>query len=258
MKKNIFLFLLPVLSVICSAPVHAEFTDTPLGRYVIRLGMDFIRDPGDFLLTVHHNTVDFTPVTEGSRWAIQTGIFPAFLPFTAADMSVKVKLFSESDLRPQIDVAGTYWNMLAVELASRATEDVSGHIFGYAAGAVFTKKVNERNRFFLAANWREVRCRFLISDPITMFEKGDEDDEDRLGFEIGEIILKEPDFHALAGLEYRTRNNNHIVVSSGYDFDRKKIAAKVVYSLRHWEYGIAVYPESIWVIQPTINLHFRF
>ncbi|MFA5779529.1 MAG: hypothetical protein WC947_05295 [Elusimicrobiota bacterium] len=225
-----------------------DFTETAIGKELINLGLKFLDNPGDFFFNIHSNSEDFSPVPADKNGAIRFNLFPALLPFTWANLNLKVKLFNEQKVIPQIDLVGQYGDMLALRFISG---DVKPSFIDYSAGAVFTKSATDETKLFGGVKYSNVSMNIKLSSSSAV-EFGE--------FRVDELNFKVSDVFVFTGLTHQKNINipSILVVQMGYGFNNKKIVSRIMLSKKHLDLGLDIYPEGLFVIHPFVAYHWNF
>lgn len=225
-----------------------SFEKTALGKELINLGLKFLDNPGDFFFNIHSDNEDFSPVPADRNGTIRTNIFPALFPFTWANLNMKVKLFNEQDVLPQIDIVGQYGDVLALRTISG---DVKPSFSDYSGGLVFTKSAADETKLYFGVKQSNVSMNVKLSSS-SAIEFGD--------FRVQELNFKVADTFIFMGLTHQKDINkpSRLIAQTGYGFKYKKMVSRIMLSSRHVEIGLDIFPEGLFVIHPFWGYHWNF
>ena len=245
MIKKSFLTLLLALLLFVGSLNSQDFQDTAIGKELINLGMKFLENPGDFFFNLHTDSEDFSPVLANKNGAVRFNLFPAFFPFTWANLNLKAKLFNEQKILPQIDLVGQYGDMLALHLVS---SDANPKFSDYAVGVVCKKSATDETRIFCGVKYSNVGVNVKLSSG-SLIEYG--------GFMVDKLDFHVSDVFIFTGLTHQKNINKPsiLVVQMGYGFKYRKITSRIMLSKKHLDFGLDVFPEGLFVIHPI--RHYR-
>ena len=252
MKKTIKVPALLLLALLSASPAMlaaSGFQDTAAGKELVNLGLKFLDDPGDFFFNLHADNEDFSPVPTNKHGDIRWNFFPTTFPLSWVNGNLKVKLLNEKSFVPQIDAVGEYGDMLALHYLP--SSDVKPTFKDYSGGLVFSKTVAEGTQFFWGGK---------LSD-ITMDVKLSSSSQVKLGeFDLSQVKFDVRDTFAFAGLAHQKNPNNptRLAAQMGYGFKYKKIVARVMISHAHYQWGIDIFPEGLFVLHPFMAWHWNF
>lgn len=248
---------LPLITVLFSINLsfisfaNAEsFENTALGKEVIKLGLKFLDNPGDFFFNIHNNSEDFSPVLTDRHGSIRFNLFPALLPLSWSNINIKAKIFNEQrdNFMPQIDLIGQYGNILALNFISG---DVEPSFTDYSIGTVISRSVTDETRLFGGVKYSNVSMNVVLSSS-SIIELGE--------FRVSELNFKVADTFLFMGIAHQKDLNNpkRLVSQLGYGFKYKKIVSRIMIQRRHLDYGMDIYPEGLFVIHPFVAYHWNF
>ena len=251
MKKSLLLIF--ALAILLTAPKPSfakdDFADSAMGQQLIDLGLKFLDNPGDFFFNLHSNNEDYSPLPKGKNGSVRFNFFPTFLPLTWVNLNLKVNLLSDNGALPQIDLIGNYGDLLALRAMESSFGDIKPSFNDYSIGAVISKAANEKTKVFGGLKLSTVQMKVqLSSSSIVTF--GD--------FTLDHIDFKVSDTFVFTGLRHQTSENDYIVAQAGYGLTYKKIAARIMAGHKHFEIGMDIFPEGLFVIQPFMAWHWYF
>ncbi len=253
MKKTFKFPVLLILALLSARPAmlaaSGGFQDTATGKELINLGLKFLDNPGDFFFNLHMDNADFSPVPTTKHGDFRWNFFPTTLPFSWVNGNLKVKLLNEKPFVPQIDVVGQYGDMLALHYLP--SSDVKPTFKDYSGGLVFSKTVAEGTQFFWGGN---------ISN-ISMDVKLSSSSQVKFGeFQMTQIKFDVRDTFVFAGLAHQKdpANPTRLAAQMGYGFTYKKVVSRVMISHAHYQWGIDIFPEGLFVLHPFMAWHWNF
>lgn len=228
-----------------SLQAEDDFADSALGRELINLGLKFLDNPGDFFFNLHSDNEDFSPLPGSSHGSLRFNFFPTFLPVTWGNLSGKVKIFNERRNMPQIDLAFTYGDLLA--LRAFDSGDARPQFNDYAVGAVVSKAMDDTTRLFGGVKYSAVNMHVSFSTPVVMgaFQTS------AIDFQISDVFL-------LTGITHQTKPDSAVVAQIGYGFKYNKIVSRIMLSRKHLELGMDIYPEGLFVVHPFMAWHWYY
>jgi hypothetical protein len=229
----------------CALPVHAS--DVP--PELIALGLKFLDDPGDFFFNLHTANEDYSPLPGDKRGSLRFNFFPTFIPTTWANLSAKAKITNEDGSWPQIDIAGSYGDLLALHALSAGDEgnSVKPTFSDYSFGVIVSKQMEENTKLFGGIKYSSIQMDVAFSSPIA---SGD--------FIVSEIKFDMADTFYYTGIAQHTGKDRYIVGQLAYGPKYKKITSRLMVSNKHFEYGMDIFPEGVFVIQPFCGWHWNF
>ncbi|MBN1822784.1 MAG: hypothetical protein JW803_00535 [Endomicrobiales bacterium] len=244
MRKTTIL-LTAVLLILGSRALRADdFAETALGQEIVNLGLKFLDNPGDFFFNLHTDNEDYSPLPQGRRVGLRFNFFPTFMPLTWANLNVKVKALSENGPYPQIDGVVSYGDMLAL----RAIEgDVEPKFTDYSMGFVASKSINDKTKIFGGAKYSTMNMDVTFSTPVVFG-----------AFEMNSLNFKMSETFFFTGLHHRSQEDRYMVAQIGYGFKYKKIISRIMVQKKHFEYGMDIFPEGLFVIHPFMAWHWYF
>ena len=251
MKK--ILLLTFAICLLISAPkvsfAKDDFANSPMGQELIDLGIKFLDNPGDFFFNLHSNNEDYSPLPKGKNGSVRFNFFPTFLPLTWANLNLKVNLLSDNGTLPQIDLIGNYGDLLALHAMESSFGDVKPTFTDYSIGAVISKAANEKTKVFGGFKISTVQMKVQLSSS-SIINFGD--------FHLDHIDFKVSDTFVYTGLVHQTSENDYIVAQAGYGINYKKIISRIMAGHKHFEIGMDIFPEGLFVIQPFMAWHWYF
>ncbi|MBN1622217.1 MAG: hypothetical protein JW871_06465 [Endomicrobiales bacterium] len=251
MKKILLFVFILAFSFITYTPVVSadDFADSALGKELVDIGLKFLSDPGDFFLNLHINNEDFSPLPKEKRGALRFNFLPTFLPFTWANLNAKVKILNERGYIPQIDAVGMYGDLLALRAAKSSMDDVEPTFNGYSIGAVISKSANDKTRIFGGFKYSTVNMNVKLSSSSAV---------DFGAFHLDSLDFRVADAFFFTGINHQSREDKYIVAQVGYGFKYKKITSRLLVSYKHFEYGLDIFPEGVFVFHPFVAWHWYF
>ncbi len=230
-----------------AAPALAgdDLSSSPLGKELVNLGMKFLDNPGDFFFNLHSNNEDYSPLPGDRRGSVRFNFFPTFLPVTWGNLAMKYNVKRESARMPQIDLAGSYGDLLALRAVSAG--DVKPSFIDYSAGIVASKAVDSRVRLFGGAKYSVVNMDVEFSTPVVSGE-----------FRMDELKFQVADTFIFTGIAHQPTPTKTIVAQVGYGFRYRKIISRVAVSHKHLELGMDIFPEGLFVVHPFLAWHWYF
>lgn len=257
LKLRYFLALLLVVFLVFPSASFAEnnnnnddFASSAIGKELINLGMKFLDNPGDFFFNLHLDNEDFSPVQSDRRGAVRFNFFPTFLPVTWGSLNVKVKVLNDRGYQPQVDLVAMYGDLLALRAipsGGDGSQEVKPAFSDYAFGAVVSKAVNDKTRLFGGLKFSSVNMDVSFSTPVA---SGD--------FKIDSLKFKISDTFFTTGITHQSGPQSQVVAQLGYGFKYKKFYSRIMSSHKHFEIGMDVYPEGLFVIHPFMAWHWNF
>lgn len=222
-----------------------DFANSALGRELIDLGLRFLDNPGDFFFNLHSDNEDFSPLPRDSHGAFRFNFFPTFLPVTWGNLTAKVKLFNDRGNMPQIDLIGTYGDLLALRAVNSG--DVKPQFSDYAVGAVVSKSMNDQTRLFGGFKYSAVNMQVQFSTPVVMG-----------AFQMNGLDFQVADVFFMTGITHQSAPNHVLTAQIGYGFKYNKLMSRVMLSRKHLELGMDIYPEGLFVIHPFMAWHWYY
>ena len=216
---------------------------------LITLGLKFLDDPGDFFFNLHASNEDYSPLPADKHGSFRFNFFPTFIPATWANLSAKAKITNDDGSWPQIDIAGSYGDLLALHALSAGDSEnsVKPSFSDYSFGIIISKQVEENTRLFGGVKYSSIQMDVAFSSPIA---SGD--------FSVSEIKFDMADTFYYSGIAQKTGKDRYIVGQLAYGPKYKKITSRLMVSDKHFEYGMDIFPEGVFVIQPYCGWHWNF
>lgn len=245
-KKIVFFAAFMFFSLTIKYPAYAadDFANTALGREVVNLGLKFLDNPGDFFFNLHIDNEDFSPLPSNKHGSIRFNFFPTFFPLTWGNLNAKVKLLNDKTYTPQIDLIGTYGDILALRAISG---DVQPRFSDYSIGLVASKAANTQTRFFGGIKYSNINMEVSFSTPVVLgaFEMSS------LKFQITNIFL-------FTGISHQTSQDRYVTAQIGYGLENNKLVSRIMISRKHVEFGMDIFPEGLFVLHPFLAWHWYF
>gem|GEM_PF-964339 len=259
MKKIKVIFLIICLGILALPVRGDDFLSTPLGQELIKLGIKFINNPGDFLFNLHTDNEDFTPVRLGRRGTIRMNFYPTTFPATWPALNLKVKLLSDiPNSWPQIDLVAEYGRMIALDVvgnmsAQSSTSTVKPSLTDYTYGIIFTKAVSEDTRIFFGPKLSKVVMNLDLSEPVTFGST-----TTGAGFSLQKMMVDVNDVFFTLGIENYYSQTSYVLATVSYGFKYKKLTSRIGFYHKHLEVGFNIYPEGMFVVHPFLGWHWYF
>jgi hypothetical protein len=249
--KSLLLCVILVLSCFIVRPAHADdFANSPLGRQLIDLGIKFLDDPGDFFFNLHTDNEDVSPLPQNRNASLRFNFLPTTLPFTWANLSVKIKIKNDSSSWPQIDLNGEYGDILALHTVN-ATNDSGQQIkpsfTDYSIGITASKKMNNQTRLFGGVKFAAINMEVSFSTPVVLGN-----------FSMSSLDFSVSDTSIFTGISQKTGNECYTVAQVSYGCKYNKITSRLMLVYPHLELGLDIFPEGLLVLQPFLAWHWYF
>jgi hypothetical protein len=243
MRRFILILLLLLTSFgFKSSTLYAdEFAQSQLGQEMVKLGLKFLDNPGDFFFNLHSDNEDSSPLPASDRFGFRFSGFPTFFPLTWANLNVKAKVLSERDDIPQIDLTGMYGNLLALNAVSG---DVKPSFYDYSFGATVSKDMGDGIRLYGGVKYSAVVMDVNFSTPVVLGS-----------FQMSKLDFKYADTFMYTGITRQASPETLVTAQVGYGFQYNKIVARLMLSKKHVEYGMDIFPEGLFVFHPFIAWH---
>lgn len=230
------------------APAFAkdnDFADTAVGKELINLGVKFLQNPGDFFFNLHSDNEDYTPLPGDRRVGARFNFFPTVFPLTWANLNMKVRVLDDTaGYQPQLDIVGMYGDMLALRAISG---DVKPTFTDYSVGIVASKHTDDNTRIFGGVRYAAIDMNVTFSTPIVAG-----------AFEMSSLNFQVADTVVFSGISHRTAPERYVIAQIGYGLKYRKIISRIMVSRKHYEYGLNIYPEGLFVVHPFIAWHWYF
>jgi hypothetical protein len=242
MRRFILIFLL--LLTLCgfkSSTIYADSNQSQLGQEMVKLGLKFLDNPGDFFFNLHSDNEDFSPLPSFGRIGFRFNGFPTFLPLTWANLNVKAKVLSELGNTPQVDLIGTYGNLLALNSVGG---DVKPSFYDYSLGATVSKNMEDGVRLYCGVKYSAVVMDLSFDDPVELGS-----------FSMTRMNFKYSDTTLFTGFMRQSSPETLITAQVGYGLQNNKIVSRIMLSKKHVEYGMDIFPEGVFVFHPFIAWH---
>lgn len=252
MKRLLFIIFVLCLLIAASRPSFAkdDFANSAMGQELIDLGIKFLDNPGDFFFNLHSNNEDYSPLPADKNGSIRTNFLPTFMPLTWANLNLKVKILNDNGTLPQIDLIGSYGDILALHALQSSFGDVKPSFTDYSVGAVISKASDDKKtKIFGGFKLSTVQMKVQLSSS-SVINFGD--------FHLDHIDFKVSDNFIFTGLYHQTSENTYVVAQAGYGFTYKKIISRIMAGHKHLEVGMDIFPEGLFVIQPFLAWHWYF
>jgi hypothetical protein len=250
-KKIKVVFLIIFLGT-SALPVRGDdFISSPIGQELVKLGLKFLNNPGDFLFNLHTDNEDFTPVVVGRHGAIRWNFYPTTFPGTWPGLNLKVKVLSDKPGSwPQVDLMMEYGRMLALDAMSgvgTSTSTVKPSLSDYTYGIVLTKSVSDDTRIFFGTKYSQVEMNLDLSEPVTFGT-----------FSLQKMMVNVNDVLFTLGIENYYSKTSHVLATVAYGFKYKKLTSRIAFYHKHLELGFNIYPEGLFVVHPFMAWHWYF
>jgi len=249
--KIIFTVVACCLLFVSGAVQGEDFEDSAIGQELVNIGLKFLDNPGDFFFNLHMANEDFSPVPFKRHGSIRWNFFPTTLPLSWMNLNLKVKAYGEKNFVPQIDIIGQYGDLLGLRMLEVEEGDVEPSFNDYSAGLVFSKTVAEGTQFYWGGKYSNVSMEVKLSSSSEV-EFGD--------FKFSEVKFDIKDTFIFAGITHQKNMEDpkRLVVQMGYGLEYKKIVTRMMMSHEHYEWGIDILPEGMFVIHPFMGWHWNF
>jgi len=245
MKYKIYSIILLSLLTLIPASSNAQVD-------IVGMGLSFIKNPSDLFFNLHLNTEDVSPNLSKRRFAFRINMTPALLPATMGSIAMKLRLTNNSGYVPQLDFSWGYGKMLA--LAMMSSEDAQPENKQYYYALTVTHRMNDRTRIYWGYKTSEFSILLKFKDPVKITE----------GSELSQLNFIAKDNFIFTGIEQKTDNYVYkgkeqvVIAQMGYGLESKKIIARLGVMSPHVEFGLDIFPESIFIFHPYWAYHWRF
>jgi hypothetical protein len=236
-----FLLLLTSFGFKSSTSYADEFAQSQLGQEMVKLGLKFLDNPGDFFFNLHSDNEDSSPLPASERFGFRFSGFPTFLPLTWANLNFKAKVLSDSGDTPQIDLIGMYGNLLALNAVSG---DVKPSFYDYSFGATVSKDMGDGIKLYGGVKYSAVVMDVNFSTPVVLGS-----------FQMSKLDFKFADTLIYTGITRQANPETLVTAQVGYGLQYNKIVARLMLSKKHVEYGMDIFPEGLFVFHPFIAWH---
>jgi hypothetical protein len=192
-----------------------------------------------------------SPVTVGKRFNFQIGVLPTLVPTGMANLSVKVKVYSEGELSsymPQIDFFCGYWNMVWTRLAVNNSHGVKNADFsGYWYGLLASTTVSPKTRLFGGVSYSMLNANLELTET-----------KEVLGARVNSFDSGFGDKFFILAIEQLIKPDRWFIAQLNYGIEQNFIFSKISWYGKYLELGINIYPEGVLVIHPVLNFHISF
>ena len=247
--------------VLCGVGILAIFPGlslgtSPIAGFGLQQAGRLLADPTLFLYEFQRNAESSSPLPPGKNLGFQTHLLGGILILPLPDLTsvgnitAKVRLHPESRRIPgfpQVDLFGGYWGLLLAPLVETDDGITDLHVNGGYFGLTMASSVEPRTRLF----WSYKFTRLGVQ--IALAEAGDVLGQSVQGFR---TALFEHTFSA--GIEMAYRKKSRWIFQGDYGFRTRAVSARVSWYHRIFEFGFNFYPESVFIMQPQLNLHANF
>ncbi|PKN00863.1 MAG: hypothetical protein CVU77_08195 [Elusimicrobia bacterium HGW-Elusimicrobia-1] len=252
MIKRLFgiLAVFSLFALFLSHPRPALAEGESIPPFAFEMATKFLDNPADLLFNLHSDMDDSVPVPSYRRAQVRFNLFPSFLPFAWPGLNLKVKALDETGYWPQIDVQGQYGQNAAVTVLAAAmtsTDSAKPSLYDYSVALILTKRLSDKTRIFFGPKYSYVNLQL----------KFDESPIDNLpGFK--EFNVAQSETFLFWGLEHQTGKDRFVTSHIAYGLQYRKLMARVATSSPHFEAGMNIYPEGMFVIHPFMAWHWYF
>jgi len=225
---------------------------------------NILSNPPLFFYEFQRNTESTFPLPPGKRFGVNTHLFGGIIVIPLPDVtsvfnvSGKVRLHPEGRLAPglpQVDFVGGYWDSLLTSLIenkdSKSTDSSTSlkkiTLGGHYVSAVFTSSLEPRLRLFWSYKLSRMNMDIELNKPALI-----------LGSSATTFKSDFTEHTVAAGVEHTYGKNTRWLFEGGYGVKNNLLSAKVSWYHKYLEVGLNIYPESVFIMQPQINLHFNF
>ncbi len=260
MRRNNLILVCLFLSGL-ALPLRAE---NQFNSFAIKQAGTLLSNPPLFIYEFQRNMESTNPLPPGKKFGVNThllgGIVIIPLPdiTSAFNVAGKVRLHPEGKLAPglpQLDLVGGYWDSLLTTLIEQkgATADdtetkiTRAKLGGSYTGVVLTSSLEPRVRLFWGYKLSMLNMEIGLNRPETI-----------LGNKVSSFKSELTEHTVSAGIEHTYGPDKRWILEGGYGVKNNLLTAKVSWYRKYLELGLNIYPESVFIMQPQINLHFNF
>lgn len=257
-KKLLFIVL---AAAFLAQPLRAENQFESFG---VKQAGKLIANPPLFFYEFQRNMESTFPLPPGKRFGVNTHLLGGIIIIPLPDVtsvfnfSAKVRVHPESKLAPglpQVDLVGGYWNSaltsLIVDKNAKTTDTETklsrAELGGNYGAVVFTSSLEPRVRLFWSYKLSRMNLDLGLSKPEVI-----------LGNSVSAFKSELTEHTVAAGIEHTYGENKRWVLEGGYGVRNNLLSAKVSWYRKYLELGFNIYPESVFIMQPQLNLHFNF
>jgi hypothetical protein len=241
-KRNKFVVFIAILALF-SFKSSCFALDPFLSDFLVK----FLDNPGDFFFNLHAANEDYNPVPADAHGAIRFNFFPTFLPTSWMNLTAKAKIFNDRGNMPQVDLVGSYGDLLALKFLDQSSADVKPVFNDYSFGIVLSKGFNDKTKIFGGFKYSTINMNVKFSSPVVVSD-----------FSINALDFKVADTFFFTGLTHQTSQFDGVSAEIGYGFTYKKIVSRIMVNHRHLELGMDIFPEGLIVVQPFLAWHWVF
>lgn len=251
LKKLLWVFAVLLLFVGVRPSVYASFEGD-----MYQTLSDFVQNPRMFFMDIQYDIEDTYPVwTEDLQ--VHTNLFMQLLGI--ANLGVKGRVYGDGKDFPRITVGMDGWYFWSLTLLTeiddlKKAKDI--RVFGAVPFFVVSQSFNPTVDLFfgskLSIGHVEMDFRQVVAEQVS-----DDTLKDLLE-KVSYIKETYVDPAFFLGMGIKTGEHSRLAVQVGYQLGEKRIFAKIVTSGENWEFGLGFYPDSIFIVHPVINLHYRF
>jgi hypothetical protein len=242
MKIKKILLLVCVLTALISPVYSSE------NQQLIDIGLKFLDNPGDFFFNLHTSNEDYSPLPNDENGSIRFNLIPTFLPFTWGNLNLKVNVAQDNGILPQVDLVGSYGDILALK-ALETSDGIKPEFTDCSVGLVLSKQMNEKTKLFAGGKYSAIQMKVSLSSSSAITSGS---------FHLDSLDFKVNDTFFFTGISHQSGEDRYVIAQCGYGFTYKKIIARVAVSRKHYEYGLDIFPEGLFVIHPFIGWHWYF
>ncbi|MBI1979332.1 MAG: hypothetical protein HYS58_01055 [Elusimicrobia bacterium] len=258
-KRISFLFL--VFFALTVKTVSAENQFLSFG---IQQAGKLLANPPLFMYEFQRNMESTNPLPPGkwigASYHFLGGILIVPLPdlTSAGNISGKLRLHAEGRMvpgLPQLDVVGGYWSSLLTDMvvdknataADSDTKVTDASLKGSYYGVVMTSSLEPRVRLFWSYKFSKLDMKLDLNK-----------EQDILGSKVKSFNGGMTEHTLSAGLEHAYAKNRKWIIQGGYGMTNNLITTKVSWYMKYVEFGLSIYPESVFIMQPQLNFHLNF
>jgi len=259
--RNKKLLLFALAAAFLAQPLRAENQFQSFG---IQQAGKLLANPPLFFYEFQRNMESTFPLPPGKRFGVNTHLLGGIIIIPLPDVtsvfnfSAKVRVHPESKLAPgipQVDLVGGYWNSaltsMVVDKNAKTTDTETklsrAELGGNYGAVVFTSSLEPRVRLFWSYKFSRMNMDIGLSKPEVI-----------LGNSVSAFKSELTEHTVAAGLEHTYGENKRWILEGGYGVRNSLLSAKVSWYRKYLELGLNIYPESVFIMQPQLNLHFNF
>lgn len=262
MRKIITVFSICLATFFLGA--SGIFAESQFDSFAIQQAGKLLSNPPQFIYEFQRNMESVNPLPPGKRAGINYhflgGIILVPLPdiTSAGNFALKARLHPEGRLYPglpQVDIVGGYWKSLLTGLiedknakeTDKDTKVTKADLYGSFYGLTFTSSLEPRVRLYWNYKYSDLSIDINLNKT-----------EDILGSRVSSFKGGLTEHTFSAGMEHTYGKDKRWVIEGGYGIKNNLLTAKVSWYRKYFEFGLNIYPESVFVMQPQINFHYNF